>query len=302
MEGQITFESQYGKGTTFCVKFSLKTGKKIAPTAPAPTSTSIPQKNIAFTGRILVAEDNITNQTVIGRILQKYQCKYHIVANGNEVLDALRNATFDLILMDCQMPEMDGYTASKIIRASDSLQNHIPIVALTANAVEDDQRRCLESGMNDYLRKPIDKNALMNILLKYLVEKNMPLTSTIIDKVALEQFDDLQIEGSPDILVETIDSFLRTSPARIAALSSFSEKNDFAGAAREAHALKSGAMILGATQLGKLCQEMEGLPSSNAPEKLHSLLTSLVQIYEQSSHELTLIRDQQKLTEQKKAA
>ena len=101
-------------------------------------------------------------------MLEKFGCKYHIVANGNEVLNALQESSFDLILMDCQMPEMDGYTASKIIRKSETFKNTIPIIALTANAISGDEEKCLNAGMNDYVSKPIDKAILEKVIRKYL--------------------------------------------------------------------------------------------------------------------------------------
>jgi CheY-like chemotaxis protein len=119
-------------------------------------------------GRVLVAEDNPTNQKVIGRMLEKLGLKYQLVASGGEVLDSLNRASFDLILMDCQMPEMDGYEATRRIRQGSDSTSVIPIVALTANAVKGDEEKCREAGMNAYLSKPIGLQALEGALRRYL--------------------------------------------------------------------------------------------------------------------------------------
>jgi CheY-like chemotaxis protein len=122
----------------------------IAPTAPL---------------RILVAEDNRINQMVIVRMLEKDGHRVDVVGNGREALAALEGASYDLVLMDCQMPEMDGFEATSAIRATERPSGaHVTIVALTANAMEGDRERCLAAGMDDYLAKPITRHALVAVL------------------------------------------------------------------------------------------------------------------------------------------
>lgn len=118
--------------------------------------------------RILVAEDNPVNQKVIIGMLKKLGFSASLASNGVEVLDALRNADYELIFMDCQMPIMDGYEATRAIRASDS--GHIPIVALTANAMPDDEEKCLAAGMDGYIPKPVNIAVIQTTLEKYLPE------------------------------------------------------------------------------------------------------------------------------------
>ena len=172
MGGTITLLSEVGKGTTFTVQLDLKTGKATAKTTwdeiQAKEFTHGPKTRPKLLGRILVAEDNTTNQKVIARMLGKWSCKYHIVANGIEALDMLRDTHFDLILMDCQMPEMDGYTATRLIRQGASPSKQIPIVALTANAISGDENLCVQAGMDGYLTKPVDMGDLEAILIQYL--------------------------------------------------------------------------------------------------------------------------------------
>ncbi|MCB9030133.1 MAG: response regulator, partial [Deltaproteobacteria bacterium] len=116
---------------------------------------------------ILLAEDNSVNQKLFLKLLEKFGCNVSVVANGRLVLEQLQNSSFDLVLMDCQMPEMDGYEATKCIRQGEGSSDvHLPIIALTAHALESDRDRCLAVGMDDYLCKPVDKKALYKALSK----------------------------------------------------------------------------------------------------------------------------------------
>ncbi len=325
MGGKISFESIYGQGTTFKVELLFKKGQRIEksssiqrnqerPAVARKYSLSPIQKknNPPLPGHVLVAEDNLTNQKVISRILDRLNCKHQLVVNGREVLDAMKKGSYDLILMDCQMPELDGYAASRLIRKSEELYRAIPIVALTANAVEGDEEKCREAGMNDYLSKPIDKIALEAVLKKHLLKlppvdapalalaptptlalaptpsplAELPQLSVMIDKTVLKQFEDLQLEGRPDFLLEVIDSFLRTSPLCYAAIFKFFENRDIVNISKQAHALKSSAQLVGALLLGEVCQKLEDFMDEKNLAGLESLLESLKTRYPQSCSEL----------------
>ena len=130
--------------------------------APAPTPLA---------GHVLVAEDNRINQMYVTELLKHCGCTCDVVANGDEALEALQRGRYDLLLMDCQMPEMDGFTAAREIRrrvSARELASSIPIIALTANALKGDRERCLESGMDDYLTKPVEIHQLRSKLEQYL--------------------------------------------------------------------------------------------------------------------------------------
>jgi CheY-like chemotaxis protein len=118
--------------------------------------------------RILLAEDNVVNQRVTALILKRFGCHVDVVRNGQEAYDALRKISYDLILMDCQMPEMDGFSATQAIRALEGTQRHTPIIALTANALKGERERCLEAGMDAYLAKPVTSEALSAALELWL--------------------------------------------------------------------------------------------------------------------------------------
>ncbi|HLQ47250.1 MAG TPA: response regulator, partial [Planctomycetaceae bacterium] len=128
----------------------------------------------SLTGHVLVAEDNRINQMFIVELLKYCGCTCDVAANGDEALQALQQTRYDLVLMDCQMPEMDGFTASHEIRRREAAQEfpgRVPIIALTANALKGDRERCLDAGMDDYLSKPVDSKQLRAMLEKSLAQK-----------------------------------------------------------------------------------------------------------------------------------
>jgi two-component system, sensor histidine kinase and response regulator len=119
--------------------------------------------------RVLLVEDNVVNQRVAERILERLGCRVDVVSNGLQALEALEHTGYDCILMDCQMPEMDGYEATAAIRLRETrTDHHVPIIAMTANAMQGDRERCLAAGMDDYISKPMQPNALAVLLQKYL--------------------------------------------------------------------------------------------------------------------------------------
>lgn len=117
--------------------------------------------------RILVVEDNAINQTVVRRMLEQLGQQVHLAGNGIEALAALQQSAFDLVLMDCQMPEMDGFEATRRIRGTEA-STRLPIIALTANSMKGDRERCLQAGMDDYLAKPIRMTDLASLLQRWL--------------------------------------------------------------------------------------------------------------------------------------
>ena len=162
MGGQMGVESEPGKGSTFFVDLPLPPVEAQSLQTPEP-STTLPE--IPSGKRILLVEDNEVNRKVAQRMLNKWQLEVEIAVNGIEAVQKATTAAYDLILMDCQMPEMDGYEATRRLRARGV---RVPIIALTANAIEGDRQRCLECGMDDYLAKPIKPDELQRILTRWL--------------------------------------------------------------------------------------------------------------------------------------
>ncbi len=183
MDGEIQIESELHKGTTvwFTATFGRPVNLDHFPAYSQSTeliysTTSSPQsdadKLLQLAGKnILMAEDEPTNQNVIIAILQTFGISPHIVPNGQQALNALDLQSFDLILMDCQMPIMDGYEATRAIRKREGAEKDIPIIALTADTTPEAQNNCLSSGMNDYLTKPVEPQLLKEYLLKWLHPK-----------------------------------------------------------------------------------------------------------------------------------
>ena len=125
-----------------------------------------------------MAEDNVVNQMVVTAMLKNLGCESHVVSNGREVLDYVRESTPDIILMDISMPDMDGITATNELRKMDSAAASIPVIGVTAHAMREDRDRCIAAGMNDYLPKPIKEEALRNMLDKWGRLNNSPRTAS----------------------------------------------------------------------------------------------------------------------------
>ena len=232
--------------------------------------TSTPEQNPDV--RILLAEDNPVNQRVALKQLKKLGFSADAVSNGNEVLSALQRVPYDIIIMDCQMPEMDGYEVTRRIRQSggDSyihLRSAPFIVALTANAMQGDRERCLGLGMNDYLTKPLHLRDLESVLQRALRHIHpasptsiMPAPQTdpdILDRTIIDGLKELREPGQPDPLRELINLFLRDSLPRLEKMRTAAISGDLHTLGAAAHTFKGSASNLGARHLATLCTSLE---------------------------------------------
>lgn len=162
MSGRIGVESSPDQGSHFW--FEVSFGIAVPPNNPSALVQTADQPHLP--ARVLVAEDNPVNQAVVEAMLRKLGCETTLAANGYEALTRLDESSFDLILMDCQMPELDGFSATREIRSRSRLQD-LPIIAITAHALEGDRERCLAAGMNDYLTKPFTLAALGEVIKRW---------------------------------------------------------------------------------------------------------------------------------------
>jgi PAS domain S-box-containing protein len=218
--------------------------------------------------RILLAEDNITNQHVALGILSKLGLRADAVANGAEAISALANIPYDLVLMDVQMPEMDGFESTGIIRDPSSrvLDHDVPIIAMTAHALPGDKQKCLRAGMNDYISKPLSPRSLSLVLGKWLPiqddESEIPPQepSKKEDKSPLVWDKETMLDrllNDEQLADEILAGFAEDIPLRIAALKRGLEDNDLATAALHAHSMRGAAANLGAGILQDAARDME---------------------------------------------
>jgi CheY-like chemotaxis protein len=212
-------------------------------------------------GRVLVAEDNATNQHVAVRLLEKRGYRVEAVTNGREAVDALAQIPYDLVLMDCQMPQMDGYAAATEIRRRERAQGaaarRTPIIAMTANALKGDAEKCLAAGMDDYLPKPVTVQRLEEVLTRWRPQTGPGAPNEAVVTRALTALRDLQGAGRPDLLAELIAIYLRDTPPRLAALHEAVARTDAEALRREVHSLKGSSSQIGAVQIAHLCTDLE---------------------------------------------
>jgi len=216
--------------------------------------------------RILLVEDNITNQKVALNILKRFGYNADAVSNGKEAVKALGMIPYDIVLMDCQMPEMDGYEATGEIRTSESkvLDHRVPIIAMTANAMKGDRGKCLEAGMDDYLCKPVNPQELNDILEKWIAKQDSSLLyeATNSDKEPVQNIFDKaslldRLMGDKELANEILAGFLEDVPRKFSALKEALEKRDASSVMREAHTLKGASADVGGKALLETTLEIE---------------------------------------------
>jgi CheY-like chemotaxis protein len=240
-----------------------KTGSDEKKKADRPTEAMLPLK-------ILVAEDTHFNQKFIQRLLERWGHDAVVVENGRQVIERLSETAFDLILMDVQMPVMDGYAAARAVRSTESgidTEHHIPIVAMTAHATKGDREQCLAAGMDDYLSKPISSGKLLDILKRFANEKyGAPVPTGVHDEGDVTHEPPINIDKQLlrdafdqdwEFFREIVDLFMIDFPRMIDLLRETLKAGDAAAFSRNAHAVKGMVRLFQAEEAAMMAQSLE---------------------------------------------
>lgn len=260
---------------------------------------------LAFTGRVLLVEDNHINQMYVAEFLAQLGVACDTVCNGREAVEAVGRRKYSLVLMDCQMPEMDGFAATRQIRQLESqgtLEGSLPIVALTANAIKGDLERCLEAGMNDYLSKPVQTQQIVSVL-----ERFIGVRGTFEERLALAAKDQVRELSSTAPIDATaflqrffgdvafantmLDEWESTGRERVQEIVMYAAQQDAAAMAQAAHSLKGAAGILCAESIQDLAAKVEELSRSEDLESIAALTSQLSTEMQQCLDDIPKLRE-----------
>lgn len=285
MGGSIWFESQLNVGTKFSFKILAKKGSR---------NEAIEVNGFEFDKElaqkrpysILVADDNSTNQILAKQYLEMLGYRVEAVGNGLEVLDAVNTKSYDVIFMDGQMPEMDGYLATQTLRRRLSLENQPWVIALTASATQKDQQRCLDAGMDDFVPKPFTVTSLAEAILR--VHSNIKATGSVIKEIepatAIHLNRELLLQhfaGDEEIMLKFINGYLKTVPNLLGSLHSAIAGKDVKQLRMSAHTLRGSIANFFATDICKKLDDIE-----HADPISWESISQIVKIVEADSNEL----------------
>ena len=305
MHGQLHVDSQPQQGTSFHFDIALDKQNAYARMVersrrPGELTVSAVDDNAAerqihkppgLQGRVLLVEDHPVNRQLACAMLEEMGLTVAVANDGREALRALEHATFDSVLMDCQMPEMDGFAATAAIRDAERRQNapRLPIIALTANAIQDDRNRCLAAGMDDYLSKPFTQAQLRATLARWLPvaapqttppPETAPEANLIADEAlnpaALAAIRRLDPNGKKGLVAKVIRSYLDDAPPRLASMHAALRDHDAKTLRKAAHAMKSASANLGADRLAAQLKELETLARGEMTASEYDAATAAV--------------------------
>ena len=278
MGGSIGADSIYGVGSNFWFTVRLARFSGQLPESSYKLFKEEMSKPPITSSRVLVVEDTKVNYEVCSELLMHMGHSATSANNGFEALELLLEERFDLVLMDCQMPGMDGYEATRKYREWEMARGdtRLPIIALTGNAMEQDKRLCLDAGMDDYLKKPFNLRQLQDILTRWLPDSKQADISyqsdtsktavsfethsnpmPLLERTPLDAIKELRRPGTPDILAKVISVYETDSPQLIIAMRNGLAQNNTKELIRAAHSLKTSSAMLGAQHLADLCHSVE---------------------------------------------
>jgi CheY-like chemotaxis protein len=227
----------------------------------AVATTPAPPARRPARGRILIVEDNTTNQMVAMGLVSRLGFDAEVVSNGRQAVEAVAKSTYDAVLMDCNMPVMDGYEATAAIRHIEGAGSRVRIIAMTASALAGDRERCLAAGMDDYVAKPVKLRDLERVLIPGAAARSGATSpTTVVDSRQLESLRALD-GGDGLFLASVVASFEASSVQALRAINEAVEAGDIEALAREAHRFKGEASTLGAGGVAGVCAALESLPS-----------------------------------------
>ena len=254
--------------------------------------------------RILLAEDNVVNQRVALRILERLGYRADIAASGKEAVESVRNINYDIVLMDILMPEMDGYEATKVILDEFQPDQRPKIIAMTANAMQGDRESCLEAGMDDYLSKPIRIEDLQTVITKWgkiiydekdqliseLKSKRAP--TSLIDENKISFLQDIQTEDDLNFYIELLDVYISDLPVMIGNIKSAVEERNSKVLQLNAHKLKGSSMTLGIDFISSISNDLEVAAKEHKfDNNTQELVDDLVHKLETVIKELDIIKE-----------
>jgi signal transduction histidine kinase/CheY-like chemotaxis protein/HPt (histidine-containing phosphotransfer) domain-containing protein len=274
-----------------------------AATGPAFVSPGMRRQEAAqvqIHARVLVVEDNVVNQKVAGRLLENLGCRVDVAANGREAVNMLIQFAYDVVLMDCQMPVMDGFAATAAIRQHEtSTGQHVPIIAMTANAMQGDRERCLAAGMDDYISKPVKLDELVTRLRKWTPSPAQTVAqpaaiataapestavpialSPALDPEAFATLKALGGDNDPMFLLVVVEQFVQDAAAYIITLQTAAATGDAMALEQAAHTLKSTSAAVGALGMSELCCKLQGLGREGSVSDATTYIAQLVDEFE----------------------
>ena len=272
---------------------------------PSAAGAAAPSVVVPLHGRVLLAEDNPVNQQVAKAMLAKLGLEVHIASNGLEAVDLVRSYDFDIVLMDCQMPVMDGYHATAAVRELQAdAARRLPVVALTANAMEGDRSKCLAAGMDDYLSKPYTLLQLQKMLERWLQQSTVnglaassaeettamgEAQAAALNMKVLDQYRELDPGGGTGLIQEILRSYLDSSQASVQEIEQAATSGAQDALRRAAHALKSSSANVGAETLSGLFRHLEALARDGKLADAHPLISKIRREYERAVREIRTV-------------
>ena len=308
MRGELSVESRPGVGSTFRFTVVLQksagpaASAQAAPRAPLRRPTDSPAGKLA--AHVLLVEDNPVNMEVARGLLLGLGCTVVGAADGQEAVVAYERESFDLILMDLQMPKMDGFAAVAAIRAAEARgRPRIPVLALSAHALPGDRAKSISAGFDDHLTKPVSRDVLGRAIALWVAvpvpapapstapQDAAPQADSAIDMAAIERLREIEGSGSDGLVQRVLQQFLDGGQTLVEAIENARTAGDTSGMQNAAHSLKSSSGYLGAERLRACCAELEEQAATMAADAQASLIARIRTEFDAACAELIALRD-----------